>query len=110
MNVLDSIGQQMADNAIILYMKGTPERPQCGFSARAVKCLQDCGVEFASVDVLNPDIRESLSKHSGWPTFPQFFINGELIGGSDILVEMHDSGELEPLLRSAINQDQGDIV
>lgn len=103
MDTIEKIKQQLADNKIILYMKGSPKMPQCGFSARAVQCIEACGVDFASVDVLaNPDIRQNLPQVSDWPTFPQLFVNGELIGGSDILAEMYQSGELEPLLRNAV--------
>lgn len=103
MDTIEKIKQQIADNKIILYMKGSPKMPQCGFSARAVQCIEACGVDFASVDVLaNPDIRQMLPQVSDWPTFPQLFVNGELIGGSDILAELYQSGELEPLLRNAV--------
>jgi len=109
MEVLETIKQQLSNNVIILYMKGTPERPQCGFSARSVQCLQECGVSFASVDVLaNPEIRQALPGYSDWPTFPQLYVNGDLIGGSDILAEMHAQGELAPLLQNAINSNQGE--
>ena len=111
MEVLETIQQQLSNNTVILYMKGTPERPQCGFSASAVKCLQSCEVPFASVDVLaNPEIRQALPIYSDWPTFPQLYVQAELIGGSDILLEMHASGQLRPLLHSAINQNQGEVT
>lgn len=103
MSTIDKIKQQLAENTIILYMKGSPAMPQCGFSARAVNCLKDCGVEFAYVDILqNPDIRQTLPEYAEWPTFPQLYVKGELIGGSDIMAEMHASGELEPLLKAAL--------
>ena len=103
MNTIDKIKQQIDGNAIILYMKGSPAMPQCGFSARTVDCLQDCGVEFAYVDILqNPDIRQTLPQYADWPTFPQLYVKGELIGGSDIVAEMHANGELEPLLKAAL--------
>lgn len=99
---LETIKQQIADNAILLYMKGNPKQPQCGFSARAVQCIEACGVSFAFVDVLvNPDIRQVLPQYANWPTFPQLYVNGELVGGSDIISEMFASGELEPLLQAA---------
>lgn len=105
MNTIDKIKQQIADNTIILYMKGSPAMPQCGFSARAINCLQDCGVEFAYVDILqNPDIRQTLPQYADWPTFPQLYVKGELIGGSDIVAEMHANGELEPLLKAALTK------
>ncbi len=103
MDTVTKIKQQIAENAIILYMKGSPKIPQCGFSARAVQCIEACGVDFAYVDIIaNPDIRQTLPTVSDWPTFPQLFVNGELIGGSDILAEMYQQGELEPLLRDAV--------
>ncbi len=102
MDTLEKIKQQIADNAIILYMKGSPEMPQCGFSARAVQCIDACGVDFAYIDVLaNPDIRQTLPQYADWPTFPQLYVKGELIGGSDIILEMYQAGELETLLREA---------
>lgn len=103
MDILDKIKQQIAENAIILFMKGSPKMPQCGFSARAVQCIEACGVNFSYVDVLaNPDIRQHLPQVSDWPTFPQLFVKGELIGGSDIISEMFQQGELETILRDAV--------
>jgi len=102
-NTIDKIKQQIADNAIILYMKGSPKLPQCGFSARAVQCIDACGVNFAYVDILiNPDIRQALPQYADWPTFPQLYVKGELIGGSDIIAELYQQGELEALLREAV--------
>ena len=102
MDVVTKIKQQIAENSILLYMKGSPRLPQCGFSARAVQCIDACGVPFATVDVLaNPDIRQTLPQVANWPTFPQLYVNGELIGGADIIVEMYENGELEPLLQQA---------
>ena len=102
METIDKIKKQIADNAIIHYMKGSPDMPQCGFSARAVGCLKQCGAAFAYVDILdNPDIRRELPIYADWPTFPQLWVKGELIGGSDIIAEMYESGELEPLLKQA---------
>jgi len=99
------IQQQIAANPVILYMKGVPEAPECGFSAAAVKALNAVGAEFAYVNILaNPSIRERLPKVSGWPTFPQLFIQGELIGGSDIVVGMAADGTLKQALASV---DQG---
>ncbi|MDP3561620.1 MAG: Grx4 family monothiol glutaredoxin [Legionellaceae bacterium] len=97
---IEKIKKQISEHAILLYMKGSPKMPQCGFSARAVQCIEACGVNFASVDVLaNPDIRQVLPHYSDWPTFPQLYVKGELIGGSDIIAEMYTQGELEPLLQ-----------
>lgn len=102
-DTIAKIKQQIAENAVLLYMKGSPKMPQCGFSARAVQCIEACGVDFAYVDVLaNPDIRQALPQYADWPTFPQLYVKGELIGGSDIIAEMYQQGELEPLLREAV--------
>jgi len=100
---IDKIKNQLSENAILLYMKGTPKMPQCGFSARAVQCINACGVDFAYVDILdNPDIRKILPQYADWPTFPQLYVKGELIGGSDIIAELYQQGELETLLRDAV--------
>lgn len=102
MDTIEKIKQQITNNAIILYMKGSPNLPQCGFSARAVQCLNACGVDFAYIDVLaNPDIRQTLPTYAQWPTFPQLYVQGELIGGCDIITEMYEQGELEPMLKEA---------
>lgn len=93
------IEKQIADNSVILYMKGTPEAPECGFSRNAVAALGSLGANFAYVNVLQqPFIRERLPSVSQWPTFPQLFINGELVGGSDIICQMADDGSLKDLL------------
>ena len=98
----DKIRQQLAENPIILYMKGTPEAPSCGFSAKAAAVLKSTGIDFAYVNVLgSPFIMEKLPAVSSWPTFPQLFINGEIIGGSDIVEEMFKKGELLPMLQAA---------
>jgi monothiol glutaredoxin len=95
-----AIAEAIAEHEVILFMKGTPEAPACGFSARTVAALQDLGVPFAAVDILpDPRIRAELSALSNWPTIPQLFAHGELIGGCDIVCEMHESGELEDALR-----------
>ena len=95
----DSIQQAIADNPVILFMKGTPDQPMCGFSARTVGILQTVGRPFAAVDVLpDPRIRQELSALSNWPTIPQLFVDGELVGGSDIVTEMFQSGELQQAL------------
>ena len=84
------------ENKIVIFMKGTPDQPQCGFSARTVKALIECGAEFSYVDILaNPEVRQTLPNITDWPTFPQVFLNGELIGGCDIVTEMHAAGELQ---------------
>ncbi len=95
----DAIAEAIRDNKVILFMKGTPEQPMCGFSARAAGALQATGVPFAAVDILpDPRIRQELSALSNWPTTPQLFVDGELIGGSDIVMEMFESGELHQTL------------
>jgi monothiol glutaredoxin len=87
------------ENKVMLFMKGTPHEPACGFSARASGCLNALGVQYAALDILpDPRIREELSGISGWPTIPQLFVDGELVGGSDIVLEMFESGELAQLL------------
>ena len=97
------IKEQIAAHPILLYMKGTPEQPQCGFSAQAVKALQACGAQFASVDILaNPDIRQALPVYANWPTFPQLYINGELIGGCDIMMELYQNGELKTMIQNIL--------
>ena len=101
-DILVTIRDQIETNPIIIYMKGSPSAPQCGFSAQTVQCLVACGQRFAYVDILaHPEIRATLPQYADWPTFPQLYVNGELIGGCDIVTEMFESGELEPLLKSA---------
>jgi monothiol glutaredoxin len=98
--IRDAIAEAIRENRVILFMKGTPEAPACGFSARTVGALQALEVPFAAVDVLpDPRIRAELSAISSWPTIPQLFVAGELIGGCDIVCEMYESGELEQALR-----------
>lgn len=99
MDIVDSIEQQVSTHPVVLYMKGTPHQPQCGFSANAIRILNACGVEdFYAVDVLaDPDIRQGIKEFSNWPTIPQLYVNGEFVGGSDILSEMFQSGELQKL-------------
>ena len=100
--VLSTIREQIATHPIILYMKGSPQAPQCGFSAQTVQCLMACGERFAYVDVLsNPEIRATLPQVANWPTFPQLYVDGELVGGCDIVTEMHETGELEPIVKEA---------
>ena len=102
MDVLDTIREQIQSNPIILYMKGSPQAPQCGFSAQTVQCLMACGERFAYVDVLsNPEVRANLPGFANWPTFPQLWVNGELVGGCDIVTEMFQSGELKSLIAEA---------
>lgn len=102
MNVIERIEQQLRENPVILYMKGTPDFPQCGFSGRAVEILNACGVEYAYVNILeDPELREALKSYSNWPTYPQLYLKGQLVGGCDILFELYQSGELERLLEEA---------
>ncbi|HTE61508.1 MAG TPA: Grx4 family monothiol glutaredoxin [Solirubrobacteraceae bacterium] len=94
-----AIQEAIAENEILLFMKGTPEAPRCGFSARTVAALEAVGAPFAAVDILpDPRIRQELSALSNWPTIPQLFVRGELIGGADIVAEMHESGELAQVI------------
>jgi monothiol glutaredoxin len=101
MNTQDIINEQVTTNPVVLYMKGTPEFPQCGFSAHAMKILNACGLNnIFTVDVLsNPEIRQGIKEYSNWPTIPQLYIDGKFIGGSDILTEMYQNGELQKLIK-----------
>ncbi|RLQ21238.1 Grx4 family monothiol glutaredoxin [Seongchinamella sediminis] len=100
MDIIDTIKEQIEGNPILLYMKGSPNQPQCGFSARTVQAVMQCGERFAYVDILaNPEIRANLPKYANWPTFPQLWVDGELIGGCDIVTEMAESGELQTLIK-----------
>ncbi len=95
----DEIQKAIAENSVILFMKGTPDQPMCGFSARTVSVLQSVGKPFAAVDILpDPRIRQELSALSNWPTIPQLFVEGELVGGADIVMEMYENGELQQTL------------
>ena len=96
---METIKRQISENPILLYMKGSPQAPQCGFSAKTIECMVGCGQRFAYVDILsNPEIRATLPSYAEWPTFPQLWVDGELVGGCDIVTEMFESGELEALL------------
>ena len=102
MEIMEHIKQSIESNPVILFMKGTPEFPQCGFSSRASQALAACGVEFAYINVLaEPEVRENLHRYADWPTFPQLYVNGELIGGCDIVMEMYESGDLKTLVEQA---------
>jgi len=100
MSIQDVIKKQVTGNKVVLYMKGTPDFPQCGFSANAIGILRACGVNDPyTVNVLeNPDIRQGIKEFANWPTIPQLYVNGEFVGGSDIMTEMYQSGELKKLL------------
>ena len=104
MDVNDRIKDQIENNPVLLYMKGTPDFPQCGFSGQTVAALKEVGRPFAYINIFeDPEIREGLKIFSNWPTFPQLYVNGELVGGSDIVVEMYHSGELQELLLEDAN-------
>ena len=104
MNVQEQIKNIVEENSVMLFMKGSPDFPQCGFSGRLVQILQACGVQFASADVLSDDqVRQGIKDFSNWPTIPQLYINGEFIGGSDIVTEMYESGELQAKLETVAN-------
>ena len=101
MDIIETIKEQIANNTILLYMKGSPNAPQCGFSAKASQAIMKCGEKFAYVDILqNPEIRANLPKYANWPTFPQLWVEGELIGGCDIVLERFQRGELQPLIKA----------
>jgi monothiol glutaredoxin len=104
MNVQVKIQNQVTDNAVVLYMKGTPQFPQCGFSGATVQILKACSLQdFMAVDVLaDPDIRDGIKTYSNWPTVPQLYIKGEFVGGADIVREMYQQGELQTLINSAL--------
>ena len=96
MEIQERIRKVIEENTVMLFMKGSPDFPQCGFSGRVVQILEACGAEFSSADVLmDPELREGIKAYSNWPTIPQLYIQGELIGGCDIVMEMHENGELK---------------
>ncbi len=102
MQAIDRIKSQLSAAPVVLYMKGTPDFPQCGFSAQAVGALRASKATFQHVNIFeDPEVREALKTYSNWPTFPQLYVNGELIGGCDIVIEMYKSGELKQLLSEA---------
>ena len=103
MSIEEKIKDQIKKNKILIYMKGSPYEPKCGFSAKTIQSLIDCGAEFSYVDILeNQEIRQTLPNISDWPTFPQVFVSGELVGGF-IISEMHESGELQKLINNAVS-------
>jgi monothiol glutaredoxin len=107
MSVEETIKEQIESNSILLYMKGNPEQPQCGFSSQATQILMACGKRFAYVDILsNPEVRATLPSVSNWPTFPQLFVGGELVGGSDIITEMFEKGELQPMIDAVVVEEE----
>jgi monothiol glutaredoxin len=102
LDVTDRIKEQLTRHPVVLFMKGTPDFPQCGFSAAAVRALSAAGAEFSYVNIFEePELREGLKAYSNWPTYPQLYVNGELVGGSGIVLEMYKTGELQQLLAEA---------
>ena len=102
MDVMDRIRDAVESNPVVIFMKGTPQFPQCGFSSRAAAALSACGQEFGYVNVLaDPEVFENLPRYANWPTFPQIYINGELIGGCDITLELYEKGELKKMMEEA---------
>ncbi len=102
MTVIARIEQQLKTNPVILYMKGTPDFPQCGFSGQTVQVLDACNAKYASVNIFeDPELREALKEYSHWPTYPQLYINGELVGGCDIVTDLYQKGELAAMLAKA---------
>jgi len=105
MDVTERIKKTVEENPIVLFMKGSPDFPQCGFSMRTAQALKACDVDFAYVDILaEPEVRASLPAYSNWPTFPQVFVNGELVGGCDIVLDMYQKGELQTLVQEAVKE------
>ena len=109
MDVQQVIKEQVTGNSVVLYMKGTPQAPQCGFSQAVIQILGACGVRSAfTVNVLeNPEIRQGIKEYANWPTIPQLYVNGEFVGGSDILREMYEAGELQKLLEPVVAKQPG---
>tara|TARA_B100000965_G_C19008638_1_gene505705 strand:- start:210 stop:524 length:315 start_codon:yes stop_codon:yes gene_type:complete len=104
MSLEEKLKKQIKENPVLIYMKGTPYEPRCGFSAKTVQALIECGAQFSFVDILeNQEVRATLPSVTDWPTFPQVFISGELIGGCDIVTQMHESGELKKLVDEAVD-------
>ncbi|MFQ5682316.1 MAG: Grx4 family monothiol glutaredoxin [Candidatus Binatia bacterium] len=104
-DTLTKIDEQVKNNKVMLYMKGNPQFPQCGFSAHTVEILQSYGFPFETADVLaDQQLREGIKRYSNWPTIPQIFINGKFVGGCDIVHEMHERGELEPAIKAAFEK------
>jgi len=100
---MEQIKAKLAENPVVLFMKGSPDFPQCGFSMKTVQALKECDVEFGFVDVLaQPEMRANLPQYSNWPTFPQVFINGELVGGCDIVLDLYEKGELQKMTKEAV--------
>ena len=106
-DTIEVIKQQISENPVLLYMKGSPNQPMCGFSAQTVQAVMGCGRRFAYVDILeNPDIREQLKTYANWPTFPQLWIQGELVGGCDIICDLAEKGQLKEMVEAAVPADE----
>jgi len=102
MDVVERIKDQLNSHAIVLYMKGSPDFPQCGFSAQTVQAIKDCGVQFMYINIFEElEVREALKEYSNWPTYPQLYVKGELVGGCDIIMDLHSKGELKTMLEAA---------
>jgi monothiol glutaredoxin len=102
MNVIERIQSQLASQPVVLYMKGTPDFPQCGFSSRVVQVLQACNAEYRAINIFeDPELREALKEYSHWPTYPQLYVNGELIGGCDIVMDLFNKGALQTMIAPA---------
>ena len=110
MDIIDQLDKTVNENDVVLFMKGTPTFPQCGFSSQATQILSACDAKFVSVNVLEqPEVRANLPQYSNWPTFPQLFIKGELVGGSDIMLELYEQGELQKMLPVAEASNDSDV-
>ena len=106
MDVLERIDQQVKNNPVVIFMKGTPQFPMCGFSMRAAAALQECDLPFSFINVLeDQEVFESLPRYADWPTFPQLYVDGELIGGCDITLELHEQGVLKMMMEKAIHKE-----
>ncbi len=102
MDVIERIKDQLGSHAIVLYMKGSPDFPQCGFSAQTVQVIKECGVQFMYINIFEDlEVREALKEYSNWPTYPQLYVKGELVGGCDIIMDLHSKGELQEMLEKA---------
>ncbi len=102
MEVIERIKDQLSSHSVVLYMKGTPDFPQCGFSAQAVQVLNACQADFKHINIFeDQEVREALKEYSNWPTYPQLYINQELVGGCDIIIDLYTKGELAPMLSAA---------
>jgi monothiol glutaredoxin len=105
MDIMERIDQAVKENPVVIFMKGSPQMPQCGYSSRAAQALMACGEAFAHVNVLaDPEVFENLPRYANWPTFPQIYIDGELIGGCDITLELYQKGELQKMVKAAVEK------